>query len=127
MKKPNYVVLTKDAIQSWTKNANASSASIGIWSHSRRPSSYGETDFLHANYEFKTFKDTWKFLNKVADGANSLKHHPTITTTYNKVEFLLTTHDVGHRVTNMDIELAEAIRKEFHPFDKEVDKPAFEK
>ena len=47
--------------------------------------------------------------------------------TYNKVEFLLTTHDVGHRVTNMDIELAEAIRKEFHPFDKEVDKPAFEK
>lgn len=64
---------------------------------------------LLADYKFRDFKETWTFLNKVADAAHALKHHPTITTTYNKVDILLTTHDVGNHITELDLSLASQI------------------
>lgn len=61
---------------------------------------------LEADLQFKNFKKTWKFLNAVADHAHSVKHHPTLTTTYNKVNIRLTTHDAGNRVTEKDLSFA---------------------
>lgn len=68
---------------------------------------------LLANYQFKTFAKTWKFLNSVAIPSHKLRHHPTITTTYNKVEIKLTTHDVGNQITMMDLRLAQEISETY--------------
>lgn len=79
---------------------------------------------LIANYKFKNFITTWKFLNLVAQNAQRMNHHPTITTTYNIVDLKLTTHDVGNRVTYRDLQLATAIEKEYS---KLVDKKLLDK
>lgn len=66
---------------------------------------------LRATYKFKSFTKTWQFLNMVAAQAHILRHHPTITTTYNKVEITVTTHDVGNQLTYKDTKLARAIQQ----------------
>ena len=72
-----------------------------------------EQQALQVHYQLKTFKTTWKFLNLVADHANRLRHHPTITTTYNKVDIEITTHDIGNNISDKDLSLAEAIHTEY--------------
>lgn len=66
---------------------------------------------LTADYKFKNFPRTWTFLNEVAKYAHETKHHPTINTTYNKVNIELTTHDVGNKVTYNDIKMAQKIHQ----------------
>ncbi|MCP8720005.1 MAG: 4a-hydroxytetrahydrobiopterin dehydratase [Asgard group archaeon] len=68
---------------------------------------------LHVLYHLKNFKITWEFLNSVAQLAASKKHHPTITTTYDKVDIQLTTHDADNNVTQDDLDMAEAIHKQY--------------
>ncbi|MEO8539872.1 MAG: 4a-hydroxytetrahydrobiopterin dehydratase [bacterium] len=48
------------------------------------------------------------FVVKVAAAAEVLDHHPTIEWTYNKLHFVLNTHDAGG-VTKRDFELAAKI------------------
>lgn len=71
---------------------------------------------LNCELKFKTFASTWKFLNLILLPINELRHHPTITTTYNRVSFDITTHDAGNKVTQMDLALANAINKEYLRF-----------
>lgn len=68
---------------------------------------------LEASYTLKNYLKTWQFLNLVAANAHKLKHHPTITTTYNKVHIALTTHDAGNKVTYLDTKLATAIHNAY--------------
>lgn len=72
-----------------------------------------EESRLEADYRFKNFARTWKFLNHVALSVNSMKHHPTICTTYNRVNISLTTHDAGNKVTYNDLKVALAIQDIF--------------
>lgn len=71
------------------------------------------TSELEGNYKLKTFAKTWQFLNTAASHAQKARHHPTIITTYNKVQFRITTHDVGNQITKNDINLARAIEQSF--------------
>ena len=50
---------------------------------------------LVKEYNFSDFKEAIKFVNKVADIAESEGHHPDITVNYNKVKLELITHAVG--------------------------------
>ncbi|ODV79648.1 pterin-4-alpha-carbinolamine dehydratase, partial [Suhomyces tanzawaensis NRRL Y-17324] len=68
---------------------------------------------LQADYKFGSFAKTWKFLNSIVIPAHTLKHHPTITTTYNKVKIELTTHDQGNKITSLDFKLAELINQTY--------------
>lgn len=45
--------------------------------------------------KFKDFKEAVKFVNKIADLAESEGHHPDIKIVYNKVQLDLFTHAVG--------------------------------
>lgn len=83
-----------------------------------------QEQFLQADYKFKTFNHTWKFLNQVASEAHKSKHHPTITTTYNRVEIKLTTHDEGNKITVKDLELAQSIHKSFNQATKDLTREA---
>ena len=73
---------------------------------------------LTVPYQLKNFKTTWEFLNSVAELAANKRHHPTIITTYNKVDIQLTTHDSDNSVTQDDLDMAEAIQKQYHELTK---------
>lgn len=88
-----------------------------IWEYQIRGSvgeNKEEESFLEANYKFRNFATTWKFLNRVAGMANKERHHPTIETTYNRVNIKITTHDAGNKVTYNDLKLADGIQTEYY-------------
>ncbi|KAF8001217.1 hypothetical protein OXX79_000026 [Metschnikowia pulcherrima] len=103
--RPELEVLSKSALQAELATIN-NVLPKPYWTVSET----SETAQLKASYTLKNYLKTWEFLNDVAASSHKLKHHPTITTTYNKVDIALTTHDVGNKVTYMDTKLATAIQ-----------------
>jgi 4a-hydroxytetrahydrobiopterin dehydratase len=61
----------------------------------------------------RTFKDTWHecvhFALYVAAKAQEVSHHPDMHVTWQRIEFVLTTHDAGHKLTEADFALARDI------------------
>ncbi|NOT38479.1 MAG: 4a-hydroxytetrahydrobiopterin dehydratase [Saprospiraceae bacterium] len=68
-----------------------------------------ENNKLHIELKFKDFKQAMIFINKMADIADELDHHPEFTNVYNKVNISLCTHSAGNIVTDKDRELAKRI------------------
>ena len=68
----------------------------------------GET--LVKTFAFKTFPEGIIFIQRVADVAERMNHHPDIDVRYTKVTFQLSTHDAGG-ITQRDIQLAGEIEK----------------
>ncbi|KAI5964720.1 uncharacterized protein KGF55_001789 [Candida pseudojiufengensis] len=112
MSKNLYTKLSDGKIQTALSKIN--SFGQPHWSLKTINSSTTPSQNLIVQYKLKNFKRTWNFLNLIAKQADILKHHPTITTTYNKIDIELTTHDVGNKITDKDITLAEAIHKEYY-------------
>jgi 4a-hydroxytetrahydrobiopterin dehydratase len=59
-------------------------------------------------YSFKDFRGSMAFVNKVADLAEAMDHHPDIVINYAKVTLTLTSHDAGG-LTDRDFKLAAKI------------------
>ncbi|MGH3650624.1 MAG: 4a-hydroxytetrahydrobiopterin dehydratase [Acidimicrobiia bacterium] len=57
-------------------------------------------------YEFEDFNESMRFVNKVAEEAEKVNHHPDIDIRWNKVTLTLSTHSEGG-LTNNDLELAD--------------------
>jgi 2-haloacid dehalogenase len=57
------------------------------------------------SFVFGDFAAAWSFMQRVAESAEHLDHHPDWSNSWNKVEILLTTHD-RHAVTHLDFALA---------------------
>jgi 4a-hydroxytetrahydrobiopterin dehydratase len=70
-----------------------------------------ENDRLKKTFTFKDFTEAFGFMTKVAIVAEKMNHHPTWTNTWNTVQFELSTHDAGNKVTERDRKLAQAIDK----------------
>jgi 4a-hydroxytetrahydrobiopterin dehydratase len=68
-----------------------------------------EDDKLKRTFVFKDFEIAFAFMTKVAAVANTLDHHPWWSNAYNKVNFELSTHDAGNKVTDKDRNLADQI------------------
>lgn len=66
---------------------------------------------LIKDFEFESFRDAQKFVNKVADLSESQNHHPRIEWDYDKVQISLSTHDAGDIVTIKDVKLANSINE----------------
>jgi 4a-hydroxytetrahydrobiopterin dehydratase len=64
---------------------------------------------LCKQFEFKNFSEAFAFMTRVAIEAEKMQHHPEWTNVYNKVDFYLSTHDDGDKVTDKDHKLAKAI------------------
>ncbi len=64
---------------------------------------------IEADFKFKDFKHSIKFVNQLAEYANDMDHHPDITIKYDKVILELATHS-EKAITNLDIELAQKIQ-----------------
>ena len=65
---------------------------------------------LVRTFTFKDFNEAFGFLTRVALHAEKEDHHPEFTSVWNRVDFRLTSHDVGS-VTDRDLRLAEAINR----------------
>ena len=63
-------------------------------------------DKLYQKFTFKDFNEALGFINRVAEIANELNHHPKIHNTWNTVELWLSTHDAGDVVTDKDKDFA---------------------
>ena len=57
---------------------------------------------------FKDFVQAIRFVNQVADAAESVQHHPDIDIRYNRVRLGLVTHDAGG-ITSNDTSIANKI------------------
>ena len=68
-----------------------------------------EDNKLCKSFSFKDFKEAFGFMTKVALVAEKMDHHPLWTNVYNTVDFKLSTHDAGDKVTEKDRILAKAI------------------
>lgn len=68
-----------------------------------------EDNKLKRSLVFKDFKQAMAFINKVADVAEAMDHHPWWSNVYNKVTIELTTHDADNTVTEKDRQLARRI------------------
>ncbi len=63
---------------------------------------------LMRSFEFVDFDEAMRFINRVADKAREMDHHPEIRNSYNKVTLTLFTHD-ANAITEKDVALAKAI------------------
>ena len=61
-------------------------------------------------YQFSNFVQAMEFVNRIAEAAEAVNHHPDITINYNKVTLSLISHDSGG-ITQRDIRMAEKINQ----------------
>jgi len=67
-----------------------------------------EGDGLRRTFTFPRFADAITFVNRVAEHAERLDHHPDILVEYTKVTLTSTSHDAGG-ITARDFALATAV------------------
>lgn len=68
------------------------------------------SDAISKDFTLSDFRAAVAFVNRVADLAEQMNHHPEWSGVYNKVTIRLTTHDAGG-VTMMDVGLAHKIEE----------------
>ncbi|RMG68562.1 MAG: 4a-hydroxytetrahydrobiopterin dehydratase [Calditrichaeota bacterium] len=69
-----------------------------------------EAGQLTRQFAFADFKQAMEFVNRVADLAEAMDHHPDILVSYNRVRLSLITHSAGG-LTGKDFELARKINR----------------
>ena len=62
-------------------------------------------DVLQKTYSFARFADGIRFVQQIAELADTMNHHPDIDIRYTKIRVALSTHDAGG-ITAMDTKLA---------------------
>jgi 4a-hydroxytetrahydrobiopterin dehydratase len=67
-------------------------------------------DVLQKTYSFARFADGIRFVQQIAELADTMNHHPDIDIRYTTVGFFLSTHDAGG-ITQRDLDLAQSIEK----------------
>lgn len=62
---------------------------------------------LHRTFIFRSFRDVLTFMTEVADFADKANHHPRWENIYSTLRVYLTTWDIGHRISHLDLQLAQ--------------------
>ncbi len=65
---------------------------------------------MQKEFRFDDFKEAMEFVNRVAQKAEELQHHPDMCISYNSVVCMLTTHEKGG-LTEADFKMAKRIRE----------------
>lgn len=63
---------------------------------------------IHRSLIFKDFNECMFYINKIANIANELNHHPEWFNVYNKLDITLTSHDING-LSNLDFIFAEKV------------------
>ena len=67
-----------------------------------------DRDAIRKTFHFGDFSEAWGFMSRVALAAQKMDHHPEWLNVYNRVEIVLSSHDV-EGLSQRDIKLAHAI------------------
>ena len=67
-----------------------------------------DRDAIRKTYHFGSFVEAWGFMNQVALIAERMNHHPEWFNVSNRVEIILTTHEVGG-LSDLDVKLAHLV------------------
>jgi 4a-hydroxytetrahydrobiopterin dehydratase len=67
----------------------------------------GLGEAIQRTYLFSDFVQAMAFVNRIAEHAEAVQHHPDILVRYNKVTLTLSTHDAGG-ITDKDFDFATA-------------------
>lgn len=67
-----------------------------------------DRDAIRKSFHFGDFSEAWGFLSRLALIAEKMDHHPELFNVYNRVEIVLSTHDV-EGLSERDVRLAQAI------------------
>lgn len=76
------------------------------WEHDAEDAS------INRKFVFDDFDEAMEFINRVADIARGLDHHPELFNVYNEVALSLTTHDASG-LTSKDVAFAERVEALF--------------
>jgi len=68
-----------------------------------------ENNQLTKTFEFKSFLEAMKWMQKASHEIEKLNHHPVWTNKYNKIMVCLTTHEAGSIITEKDYQLAKIL------------------
>jgi pterin-4a-carbinolamine dehydratase len=71
---------------------------------------------LFREYKFKNFRDAIRFMSEVAPGCDIANHHPRWENIYATLTVYLTTWDIGHRISDRDIQLAKYFETAYSAF-----------
>ncbi|MFC5832958.1 4a-hydroxytetrahydrobiopterin dehydratase [Nonomuraea insulae] len=71
---------------------------------------------LYREYRFKTFRGAVAFMSEVAPGCDIAIHHPRWENVWRTVRVFLTTWDIGHRISDRDVQLAKYFDKAYEEF-----------
>ncbi len=64
-----------------------------------------DRDAIRKSYKFSNFIEAFGFMTRAAIWAEKWNHHPEWSNVYNRVDVVLTTHDVGG-LSALDVKLA---------------------
>ena len=62
---------------------------------------------LHKQFKFGSFAEAMGWMVAVGIQADKMNHHPEWANVYNQVTVNLVTHDLGNKISNWDVELAQ--------------------
>jgi pterin-4a-carbinolamine dehydratase len=71
---------------------------------------------LFREYKFKNFLDAIRFMSEVAPGCDIANHHPRWEDIWATLRVYLTTWDIGHRISDRDIQLAKYFETAYSEF-----------
>ena len=71
---------------------------------------------LMRQYKFKRFVDAIGFMNQVAPGCDIAMHHPRWENIWKTITVYLTTWDIGHKISDRDIQLAKYFDRAFREY-----------
>jgi 4a-hydroxytetrahydrobiopterin dehydratase len=87
------------------------------------PHSWEQTNNqLRKTFEFEKFEDAIAWINTCSIDIVRLDHHPHRTNQYNKVSIVLTTHDAGNTITDLDRQLASLMDEHYQAY-QSTDRP----
>ncbi len=65
-----------------------------------------DRDAITKSFKFDSFVEAWGWMSRMAITAEKMNHHPEWFNVYNRVDVVLTTHDVNG-LSDLDVKLAE--------------------